>query len=300
MAAHVFEGRVEIDSHSSTGGTNKPQSLVAGRACAVDRKGNVSMTAGAAQPALFQRYMPSLYELAVRRYRPLAYWRLDPDDRKGLVNVIIPDASSGSFVGPVQFTPGPGLGGDKKALALQLDGCGGHAVIPSMVAPNAVAATGYTYVMWVRPDLVRAQDIFGSSPSDDSVHLVLSMTADGRFHQFNIGTEGKIVGPAFSKTVAQAGKWYHVAIARGAYEDRRVFVNGIEEGIGEASKYNYGVGTPPVYPRLRLGAATGRLSTSGKAPFFKGALSELVVYNRALTADEVYELYVSASEMTDK
>jgi len=147
--------------------------------------------------------------------------------------------------------------------------------------------------MWVRPDLVRAQDIFGSSSGDESKHLILSMTADGRFHHFNISTDTSVIGPALSKTVAQAGKWYHVVIAREAYEDRRVFVNGMEEGSGKASSYNYSAG--PAYPRLRLGTVTGGPSISGEAPFFKGALSEVAVYNRALTPDEVYELYISVS-----
>jgi hypothetical protein len=283
---HVFEGQVDVRSGPNARVFNESRRLKASEACTVDREGKLSQAKLAANPGLFQRYMPSPYELAVLESRPIGYWRFDPNAPNRPLDVLNRGASAGHYVGPVQFTDGPCLGGGKKAGALQFEANDSHAVIPNVTVPYGVPkTTGFTHVMWVRADVIRTQGILAIT-GQGVAGRILCMTDDGRFCHYYLGSGGNFRAPATSKTSAQPGRWYHVVVMRSAYDDKRLFVNGVEEGVAELSS-NYLSDTHETVYVGTVGQSVASL---------KGAISEVATYNRALKPREIEKLYMSVTE----
>jgi DNA-binding winged helix-turn-helix (wHTH) protein/DNA-binding beta-propeller fold protein YncE len=85
--------------------------------------------------------------------------------------------------------------------------------------------------------------------------------------------------PLESKTLARPDIWYHLVVTRAGH-DLTLYVNGKPE--------SHGTPPPPFkelwHPPLFLGAQSG-------IPSFHGWLDEIAFYNRALTAEEVEDLY---------
>ena len=287
---HVFKGQVDVRSGPNTRVFNESRRLKASEACTVDREGNLLESKLVADPELFQRYVPSPYELAVLENRPVAYWRFDPNAPNRPLDALNRSFSSGYYVGPVQFTDGPYLGGSKKASALQFEVNESHAVIPNTTIPSGMPqTTGYTHVMWVRADAIREQVIFATSKAGRE-QRVLSMTAEGRFHHYFSNTNGERVAPVSSKTIAQPGTWYHVVVLRGAYKDGRLFINGVEEGVRKLTS-----GISSLYETVYIGTVGQNIAATDVASF-KGAVSEVAIYNRALRPWEIQRLYGATQE----
>lgn len=90
--------------------------------------------------------------------------------------------------------------------------------------------------------------------------------------------------PAASTTIPQPGVWYHLA---GTYDGSavKIYVNGVLEGTNVAGfPMNYG--TEPVYFGTTGEGYDGRL---------EGALDEVSIYNRALSAGEIAAIYQAGS-----
>jgi len=107
--------------------------------------------------------------------------------------------------------------------------------------------------------------------------------------------DGTTIGTVLSQIKAQSGQWYHVAFGRGrgASKDRRLFINGREEGAGEVEDdFASRVKEPGYVEGICLGAVYASVK-SGDADVtsFKGAIGEIAVYNRFLNAHEVQKLY---------
>jgi len=287
---HVFKGQVDVRSGPNVRVFEESSRLKANEACTVDREGNLSKRKLAVDPGLFQRYLPSHYELAVLESRPIGYWRFDPNDPNRPVDVLNRGASSGYYVGPVQFADGPYLGGGKKARALQFEANDSHAVIPHMTGPrHALEAKGYTHVAWIRADVIRTQGILATTGEGLGVRI-LSMTGDGRFSNYFLAGDGNVIARATSKTSAQPGTWYHVVALRSAFEDRRLFVNGVEEGVAKLTN-----DVRNIHETVYVGTVGQSMAATSVASF-KGAISEVAVYNRALKGREIEKLYMSSTE----
>ncbi len=288
--AHVFEGQVEMRSGSNPKRYDASRRLGVDQACATDAQGKLSSILPA-RPSAFMRHVPSAYELAVLDSRPIAYWRFDRHSPTALLNVAGPKVNAGHYAGPVQFTEGPDLGEGKKALALQCDGQQSHAVIRDMVVPEGHYTTGYTHVAWVRADVIRQQSILSTCHRNDMTGGIrmLALTAEGRFEHSLISDNSKSTARVVSKTTAQPGQWYHVVVLRSAHDDRKLFVNGIEEDVAELSH----AGAPRFQDVACLGSLAGG-ATQTKQPLFRGALSDVALYKRALTAEEIRSLYRAA------
>jgi len=103
------------------------------------------------------------------------------------------------------------------------------------------------------------------------------------FHVSTTHTKCASTGAATSETRVKPGRWTHVA----AVFDNgkmRLYINGELDGEGRATGPT--IAPAPTTP-VQLGwAAAG----SGKH-YFKGAVDDFVLYNRALTAKEVARLY---------
>jgi hypothetical protein len=290
--AHVFEGQVELRCGSNPKRYNASRRLNVDQACSADARGKLSSILPA-RPLAFVRHVPSAYELAVLDSRPIAYWRFDLTSPTTLSNASNPQVNAGHYAGPVQFTDGPDLGKGKKALAMQCDGQHTYASIEGMVVPEGHYTTGYTHVAWIRADAIRQQSVLSTCHSNDLTggRRVLAMTAEGRFEHSLISENSKSTARVVSKTVAQLGQWYHVVVLRSAHDDRKLFVNGVEEDVAELSH----AGAPRFQDVACLGSLVSDIKNP-KQPLFKGALSDVVLYNRALTAEEIRSLYRAAQQ----
>ena len=162
------------------------------------------------------------------------------------------------------------------------------ALIEEMIGPSDAGTTGYTYLLWVRPDAIRGQLIFGAMNEGGS-RRVAAMTADGRLDHYFVGGNGNRVARVQSQTIARPGLWYHLAILRTAYGDRQLFINGVLEASTEASTY----GSPKFHRTLHLGVMDDETPMEDLAPWC-GGLSEVVVYSRALSEQEIHDLYVAS------
>jgi len=288
--AHVFKGKVEVRSGPSARVFDDSRRLTARQACAVDREGCLSQANLVARPELFQRHVPSPYELAVLASEPVAYWRFDADEPAEFVNVLDQYTNLGRFVGAAQFSAGPDLGAAKQAQAVEFDGDTSRAVVPEMVVPSGRRVTGYTYLFWVRPDEIRDQLILGAL-NRSGARRVTAMTAEGRFDHYFVSGAGKPVARVRSQTVARSGQWYHVAVLRTGFGDRQLFVNGVLDATTEASAHS----TPGFHHRLCLGALDEAEQMQGLAPW-RGGISEVSVYCRALSEREIHRLYAASQE----
>ncbi len=288
--AHVFKGKVEVRSGPSARVFDDSRRLTARQACAVDREGRLSQTNLVARPELFQRHVPSPYELAVLASEPVAYWRFDADEPAEFVNALDQYTSLGRFRGTPRFSAGPDLGTAKQAQAVEFDGDTNWAVVPEMVVPNGTRVTGYSYVFWARPDEIRSQLILGVV-NQSGARRVTAMTADGRFDHYFVNEADKPVARVQSQTVARSGRWYHVAVLRTGHGDRQLFVNGVLDASAEASAHS----TPGFHRRLHLGAMDQANQMDGMAPW-RGGISEVAVYCRALSEREIRRLYAASQE----
>jgi len=283
---HVFEGEVDLRSGSNPKKYKSSQRLVVNEACSANSSGDLSSVKQARSSA-FNRHVPSAYELAVLASRPTAYWRFDANSPTVLLNVQNSKVNSGSYAGPVQFTDGPDLGAGMKAMALHCDGQQSHALIRDMTVPSGDYTTGYTHVVWIRADVIRQQDILSTHHSDMASGVrALTMTSEGRFEHGLVSENSRSTARVTSKTKAQPGQWYHIAVLRSTFDDRKLFVNGVEEDVAELSS----AGAPRFQDVAFLGTIAGEIKAE-KLPLFKGALSDVILYNRALTGEEIDRLY---------
>lgn len=243
----------------------------------------------------FVRNMPSPYELAIRQSKPVAYWRFDEGSEKSDRSI--------QYFGNAAIEPvGPDLGDGKTNYGLKLDGKTGH-VLAGDMAPNW-AQSGFSLVLWVRPDAIARQNIIINADQDGpfaNYSRQLFVNSEGKFAFWILVWEpglGENEGDPVTltgSTVAQPGKWHHVAVTVAANGDMRLFVNGTEED--NLSLIDLLLHVDPERDRIYIGsAACGELDDREPMHSFEGGLDEIARYNRVLSPKEIRQLYMSAGQ----
>ena len=247
----------------------------------------------------FERNMPSPYELAIRKSKPVIHWRFNRDSKytDGL-----------QYFGNAKIeTIGPDMGGGKPNDALKLGGDG--YVFVGDVQLDAPRQGGCTIVLWVRPNIIRKQIIVlqdgSQDDSDAGLERLLLMDENGQLGFYQIANNRHIVKVLSDKTM-QAGQWYHVA-ATIANDNVKLFINGQlqEAQVNTTSQtlnralmwYTY-IGSDPEYEE---GKRSMLLPYSGRSVLWpysslNGAVDEVALFNRALSADEIRQLYMSVKQ----
>jgi len=107
------------------------------------------------------------------------------------------------------------------------------------------------------------------------------------FYLFNLaGGEG--AGSYVQEPVEQ-GRWYHYAAVIDMGTDRiKLYKNGVLKDQDPFINSEYHI-------RPRNGASPVRVGTRDFASFFKGAIDNITIYNRALSAAEINQLYQDAT-----
>ncbi|HVS28132.1 MAG TPA: LamG domain-containing protein [Solirubrobacteraceae bacterium] len=184
---------------------------------------------------------------------------------------------------------------------LQFDGAANYVEAPDSTALSVDATGSLSVSVWMRPDALTFIHTEGSLPSEQYVHWLgkggkgqsewvfrmYSVTnppgpRENRisFYVFNL-TGGRGCGSYFQDPV-QTGRWIHVVgVVDGMAQTTSIYKNGV---LRNTNSYA-GIITP------RHGAAPLRLGTQDLASFSQGALAQVDVWNRVLTANEIAKLH---------
>jgi hypothetical protein len=298
---HVFKGKVALiarliakKANGFNGIGTREQIVRAGQAKRVGAEGSRIQDIQFGETA-FVRNMPSPYELAIRRSKPVAYWRFDESSQKVYESVRYFGNAKSEVIGP-------DLGDGKPNNGLKLDGKNGH-VLAKDTAPNW-AQTGFSLVLWVRPDAIARQNIIVNADQDGPyAHYSrqLFINSQGKFAFWILVWEpelGEVEGEPVtltSSTAPQPGKWYHVAVTVGSNGDMRLFINGTEENALLLAELSLHVN--PQRNRIYIGsAACGELDDREPMDSFEGGLDEIARYNRVLSPEEIRRLYRSVGQ----
>ena len=130
---------------------------------------------------------------------------------------------------------------------------------------------------WVRPTSGTRQDFVSKWGSINYQYVLLQGVTASRFQFYISTTSSNAIGSGDSTTVISAGVWYHVV---GTYDGStvRLFINGLLESSTSHSG------------NLSASTQNNLIGKSGDA-LFAGQLDDVTIFNTALTANEVREIY---------
>jgi hypothetical protein len=143
---------------------------------------------------------------------------------------------------------------------------------------------GTGYVHWLGKGVAGQHEWAFRMYSSDNIEGRENRTS---FYLFNL-VGGLGAGSYVQETVAP-GTWYHyVAVVNMSTDTIRWYKNGVLKDQDPFINSEYHI-TP------RNGTAPVRIGTKDFASYFKGAIDNIAIYNRALSATEVEQLYKDAT-----
>ncbi len=250
----------------------------------------------------------STYAHRVLELKPCGYWRLG--EKAGPV---IADASGGGHdgtaLGQVTFNQKGML--DREAdTALVFDGKTAYVEIPSHAAfSQPTSGAGFSVEAWMRPDVLE----FSGEREENYVHWLgkgengnKNMEWAFRFYPkssrersnrvsayiFNAG-QGNGSG-AYVQEVIEAGKWMHIVAVfdPGDATNPKAGVSIYKDGKLAGSPATHSKALYEAYNVMPVaGSAPLRLGSRDKNSFFTGAIDEVAIYPRVLTALEIADNY---------
>jgi len=221
---------------------------------------------------------------------PIAFYRLD----EGLTYTaasLIPSGADASYYGAYTAFPGATSDGN---LSVQLNGD-----IDCYVMANPVAAfpsTAMTISMWLLDlspqDTFQESTLFSYATTREQNEIVISVDPFGspaRSVQVMLAAEDWD-----TDVVLPAGSWQHVALTwENASGEAALYVNGVLEasttGLGAGSSISGGGAMVLGQDQDQVGAGFSTIQS------VEGCLDEVIIYDRALTAEEVGAIYSSST-----
>lgn len=276
---------------------SRRQFLAAAGAAGLAVPGGESLRAAAA----------SHYAKVVLAKKPVAFWRLGEDKGPAALDST-GNGHTGAYKGAPVLQQKGAIQGDPDT-AVRLDGKRSYVEVPSHKNfSQPTSGKGLTVEVWVRPDALE----FEGETGDPYVHWLgkgeprryewalrfYSRSSKGRPNRISaylFNPRGGLGAGAYFQDRLTAGAWVHVvacfdpggASTKGA--GVHVYKNGVHR-LGPPSPgalYNN--------PRWKIKPAHGdaplRLGTRDLKSFLTGAIDEVAVYPRVLTAKEILENY---------
>jgi hypothetical protein len=206
----------------------------------------------------------------------VAHYMMDENGGTTLV-----DSSSPTNDGTISGNPTWVTGQD--GLALLLDGSGDYAVVPDDYCLNITGAI--TLAAWVKPEQLATQDLVKKAVNGGTDGYELSLSSSGSswpdkvFFRLNQQTSGDTYRVNSATLYPYSGDtWIHVA---GTYDGStmRIYYNGMLENSTPG---------PASIASNSLGLGVGAQSDGTR--WFKGAMDEVRIYNRALSDAEIAAL----------
>ena len=167
-------------------------------------------------------------------------------------------------------------GGDvfRDEYSLAFDGTDDYIAIPSTT--YNVHNTAYSFVFWAKRNAINSWDIVLGNQSSSALNFIIFDNDDGD----RIMLEGSDGDNAVGACSVIANRWYHFAV--------------VPNGDGTVAMYQDAV---PISVTYDGGGDLGSASTfdslggGGTGNTFAGNISEIAIYNIALTASQVRTLY---------
>jgi hypothetical protein len=181
------------------------------------------------------------------------------------------------------LTNGPSWVAGLRGASLNFDGSDDYINVPASASLSAFP-NGITISAWIKPRSVPGGFPAIVEKTDDytsnRVHFMISSDQNDRLHW---GFGSAFNTPTGASHGITLGEWQHVAVS---YDlaNVRVFRNG---ALKETTATT--VAVPNTANPLRIGT---RSPSPGPGNYFDGAIDDVRVYNRALTAAEIVRLYV--------
>jgi hypothetical protein len=199
----------------------------------------------------------------------IAYWPGDGHARD------IAGGHDGTLEHDATFAPGV------MGQAFAFDGIGDHVRIPYSPDLNPASVT---VEAWIKPDCIRWMRIVDSGVYRLAIHEEGNLWS-GMYPSSAGGDGFSLRGGS-----VPAGQWTHVAVTWDAPSGRwTLYRNGWQAGSDDLDDDN---------PLISKNAATciGSLYHYGGGSFFDGLIDEVAIYDRALTAQEIRDLYQALNE----
>jgi hypothetical protein len=234
----------------------------------VDSVRKFTVLAGGASGGVLRPHLPGL----------VALWSAEGDARDSI------GSHNGTLAGKVNFVPG------QIGQAFSFADTDSYVKVPASSSLDVGSGSGFTLTAWINPsDITGAQPIFEWSRGDGTywgVHFFIDANS------FHSGP-----GTLYANIVDAAGGWHQIhtppgVVSAGSFQQATLTY---DKATGEAMIYCNGVlvmqqfmgqFTPKTSDDLYLGHRplnVDRLLT------FAGALDEMAVYNRALSAGEIQD-----------
>lgn len=220
--------------------------------------------------------LPSAAHAGDIRTGLVGHWTLD--EESGTLADSTANGNDGTESGGVIYRPSGGrIGG-----AMDFDGTWWQDRI-EIADDNALDMSGdFSISLFVMPR-DHTKDSFIAKGSDSSVNYVLQMNSgtSGGYVTFQFRGDDLSTHNATSATEIEIGKWSHVVGVRSG-DKTQIFINGVFENETTYAGTAVDNGSP-----LTIGTqANGAFTTNG-------LIDDVRIYNRALTAADVQELYLS-------
>lgn len=314
---HVFDGEIALAPNRRRSDALPSRTLQAGAASFVSADGSIVRDIAFDQQKFIRRVPKSAYELAVLQSRPLAYWKLGEPGGEAVVQ------STGRLPAPGVLSPGvalgfPGVHGSESRAAQFI---AQHEGVDLGLCRNLARATDFTCEAWALMKRTRTgpQRIFSTFDRPPRSGYGFGVV-DGSWYQLDadkcfLHFTAHGVYDCVSTIEVPAGQWVHLAAVVQADGEPQLYVNGLVseklfwmQAVGEAAaakpegdrtrrnkawfnQWKPGLTVAPGPGVARIGrnppGSDGRCATER----FEGLLSDVAVYGRALTAEEIQRHY---------
>ncbi len=217
----------------------------------------------------------------------VGYWTFNNQDmnwKTGTVNDVSGNANNGQLLGKFSTTTSPVPG--KMGQGLRFDGVGNYVNLGT--SATLIGAGTKTIAMWVNlvstgagEYLYTQYDGSGTNSWGKSILVNSNGTIQAAWTSAGFST------PYYLSTNAILfNKWSHVAFIFSG-STGTLYINGVSQG-------SQSIGTEDTnVDQLRLCGRWGATANTGNAVMCKGSLDDVRIYNRALSASEVKQLYLA-------
>lgn len=263
--------------------------LCAGATTTLMTSGPTATTAGFTAPApvpsssfaAAMQFYPYLEE--VRSAAPFLYWKLDETS-----GTVVSD--SGGANRPGTLTSAGSQWGQPGALNEPPDRALNLTTAVITAAASNTGPTTFSLEAWIKTSSAQGGRILGfgnasGQNASTTVDRQLYLGTNGRVY-FGVGSNRTVIA---SNTTLNDDRWHHVVATYSGTGNNgmRLYVDGTQRSTGRAT-------TISMTGFWRAGAEQMTSWTSNPGVYFDGALDELAVYPRALTASEVQSHFDAA------
>ncbi|HEU5126186.1 MAG TPA: LamG-like jellyroll fold domain-containing protein [Verrucomicrobiae bacterium] len=228
--------------------------------------------------------MPGSYRGWVFGENPVAYWPLD--ETAGATALEIVQGSNGFYGGTYLFTTGgaAGAGFGIPHRIVNFNGSSGYAQVPRLIGQ-----TDFTMVFWLRTTAT------GGGPDWYGGRGLVDGEMPGAVNDFGVALVGSKVGfgignPDLTLSSVKSvnnGAWRQIAVTRSSSSGAmKIYIDGT---LDNSATGPTGARTTPTSLRI------GSIQTGTANGFLSGSISDVAVFDRVLTADQIATLYSAAT-----